>query len=351
MKTFSKKSILILIIGSLSVLFLSCDNFSVLSKWKTGEIAIDGNDNGKEWDGAKYFFEKSNCSVGLINDNDFIYLRLSTSDRSIQKSILAQGLTIYFNDKGSKDKKIGIRFPAGLKRNGKKNPSETKPQGQNGPPDDNNQGQTEPLDDNTPGQFTPPDNDNNPNDIKDAAKRHDEEIATAIKNSSANIFITGPAKNVTTTLSMEDANSYKIFAAVNYEKGNLVLEMKVPMIRDENNPYGICIKKSKKVGVGFLVNIVSQNRPEGSRGMQGGRGGMGGGNSGGGMGGMGGGGMGGGGMGGMGGGGMGGGRGGGGMGGGMDGGMGGGGMGQSGRMSSSANTTVEFWLDVQLADN
>lgn len=345
MKRHFKKLILFYILASISALFLSCEDFTVLSKWKTGEVTIDGIDAGKEWDGAKYFFEKSNCSVGLINDNDFMYLRLSTSDRSIQKSILAQGLSIYFNDKGSKDKKIGICFPAGLKRNGKKNPSETKPQGQSSPPDDNTPGQNGPPDDNTPGQFTPPDNDNNPNNIKDTAKRHDEEIATAIKNSSANIVITGPAKNVSTTLSIEDANSYKIFAAVNYEKGNLVLEMKVPVIRDENNPYGIGIKKTKEIGVGFLVNIVSQNRPEGSGGMSGGRGG---GNSGGGMGGMGGG-MGGGGMGGggMGGGGMGGmgGMGGGGMGGGM----GGGGMGQSGRMSSSANTTVEFWLDVQLA--
>ena len=88
------------IIMFLMVMFVGCGMREMDSKWCDRTISIDGIDSGAEWENARYFFEKEKVTVGLMNTENILYLRLSTYDQKLQRQLLALGFTIWFDEKG-----------------------------------------------------------------------------------------------------------------------------------------------------------------------------------------------------------------------------------------------------------
>jgi len=163
-----------------------------------------------------------------------------------------------------------------------------------------------------------------------SAENYDEMMRNRLMDVTKTLEIIGPEKNSRKMMSLAIADSLGVRIGMAFMKGNIVYEIRVPLMRDRSAPCGICTGESNTIGIGLISTASTRReggRPGGDRGRSGG--GMGGRDTG----------MGGqdGGMGGMGG-----------M-GGRGGGMGGrgGGMPDMSQMPQS----LEMWLKVQVAES
>ena len=83
------------------------------SKWRDHGIKIDGYQD--DWRGELTYLENKKISVGVLNDDNYLYVCLVTGDRRLQSQILQMGFAVWFDVNGGKNKKHGIRFPVGMK--------------------------------------------------------------------------------------------------------------------------------------------------------------------------------------------------------------------------------------------
>ena len=101
-----------LLILSLALsMMIGCSTLQLESTWKDRDITLDGK--GGEWLGAKYYFEDSAISVGLINDEQYLYVSMMTENPMIRAQIMRQGLIVWLDPEGGKNKTFGIKFPLG----------------------------------------------------------------------------------------------------------------------------------------------------------------------------------------------------------------------------------------------
>lgn len=96
----------------MSLLFASCGEVELKSLWRQQDILIDGIED--DWANKLTVFEKEKFSIGIQNDEMYLYLILVSSDRSLQRRISGLGMTVWFDPSGGTDKKIGIRYPIGF---------------------------------------------------------------------------------------------------------------------------------------------------------------------------------------------------------------------------------------------
>ena len=296
MKPASAKLIMVLVCISLSFMTGGCGMKELDSVWRDREVVIDGLDGGAEWEGARYFYDEQKVTIGVFNDDRYLYVRLSSRNSMTQRMMLAGGMTIWFDPTGKKGKSYGIHCPLG----------------------DTNKSDT------TNGKA--PDRTMNPGERRENLNRLEKMVEQAQKR----VELIGPEEGVKNTMILAEVYELGIEVRLDVDKGNLVYELKVPLARSSNSPYGIGVEESGIISFGIESgSITMPNRSGGRPDGKGDRGG-GGGGRGGGIGGRGGGGR----SGGMGGGGMGGGR------------SGGGGMRPG---SEPINERIEFWLKCRLA--
>jgi hypothetical protein len=107
-----KRFLLIVLISNVLFFLSGCSSsLEIASKYPDNKVIIDGKDN--EWENKTIYLKDDNILVGLQNDNAFLYLLISTSDRKKQMQILNSGLNIWFDPNGGNSKKLGMRFPLG----------------------------------------------------------------------------------------------------------------------------------------------------------------------------------------------------------------------------------------------
>lgn len=76
------------------------------------EIAVDGT--AAEWDGALVHLEEKPVSIGVMNDDEYLYLCLMTDDPTLVRQAVMQGLTIGFRGDGRKEEdSFRVLFPVG----------------------------------------------------------------------------------------------------------------------------------------------------------------------------------------------------------------------------------------------
>jgi len=78
------------------------------SHWRAQPIVIDGIDD--EWAGHVRTFEDARVVIGVMNDEDFVYIMMATTARSAQFHLM-RGLNIWFDPEDKEKKKFGIRYP------------------------------------------------------------------------------------------------------------------------------------------------------------------------------------------------------------------------------------------------
>lgn len=245
----NKYSIHLLTLSLVLSLLIGCSTLQLDSTWKDRDITLDGK--GGDWLGAKYYFEDSAISVGLINDEQYLYVSMMTENPMIRAQIMGQGLTVWLDPKGGKNKTLGIKFPLGRQGPGK---------------------EEEMMD---------------PRDMMDETTR--EEMMQRLQDSMTELEILGPDEKVLAKMDIENAKGIDV--KMRNAGGTFVYELKVPLTSSEEFPFGVGVEPGDVIGIGFLAPKMQMRRPSGMRGMggmPGGGGGMGGrGGMGGGMGGMG----------------------------------------------------------------
>jgi hypothetical protein len=172
---------------------------SVESKWRNHNITISGNDD--EWGSATMYVPEAKISVTLFNDSTDMYIRVCSRDRGIQAHVLGMGMTVWFDPGGGKDKSFGIRFPIGRK-------------------------------------------DIDAPVFAKADTRKPEDFENVIEESNNELEIVYPVLDEYYRMLMSAAETHGISAKLHFTKGNLIYELKIPLVRDEHRQHAIGIAKN-----------------------------------------------------------------------------------------------------------
>jgi len=191
-------------------------------------IVIDGKTD--DWQGDLYVVPGERLSIGFINDPDNLYVCLLTSDTFTRFQIMSQGLTVWFDPKGGKEKVFGIKFPLGP------------PAGQQ--PKITMSETGDPVFDEPPG-----------------TSMNEFEIVRSEKE---------PVQR------MEFSQAKGLEIKVASSTGLIVYEMKIPIVQSGQDPVAVGSVPGKTVGIGFETGKVDISKmPRGNRGGMPGGGGAG----------------------------------------------------------------------------
>jgi hypothetical protein len=212
-----------------------CAAESIASHWRTREIRVDGVND--EWQDTIAF---EAISIGAINDDQFLYVVVITSDQQRRRQLATSGLTVWLDGSGGKKQSFGIKLPgagtfvgAGASRRGRVDGSSS--------------------DGGTPAA-----------DVQAPALTYFE--------------VLGPGKD--DRRRVERVADSGIEVAADAREGTLVIELKVPLAKTATHPYAIGTDPGRKIGLGLETAKVE--RPQfdargGGSGIGGRRGGRGGG--------------------------------------------------------------------------
>ncbi|MCK5743007.1 MAG: hypothetical protein KAH48_12395, partial [Chlorobi bacterium] len=99
-------------------LISSCSSTSQLSKRaEPAAVTIDGDLS--EWQDDMTYYEDEKINVGLKNDNDYLYISLSTASRTCRQRIFRTGLVFKFDTEKDGVEPVTMRFPAPRMREGR----------------------------------------------------------------------------------------------------------------------------------------------------------------------------------------------------------------------------------------
>ncbi|MDP1993322.1 MAG: hypothetical protein Q8K00_20070 [Syntrophales bacterium] len=213
--------------AALTVLVMGCGMEEMYSAWCDRQVAIDGRDDGIECENALHSIAKGEITVGLLNDEKMLYLRLSTRNQAIQRQVLTTGLIVWFDETGGREKIYGIHFPLSIKNRR-------------------------------------PGSERRPASGRDGAKRADPSDGPDqfSEISRGEIEIIRPGKNEHSMVLADDSSPYGIQCRIGNTKGTLVYELRVPLITDENSTHGIAMSKPKIIGIGLVTGEDEQLRQD-----------------------------------------------------------------------------------------
>jgi len=222
-------------------------------------MVIDGNDN--EWQDCQLYYDpKTQTTIGVYNDDAYVYLCFVTKDTDIWTAFVRQGFFIWFNETGGKDKALGVRYPIA----GQPGDQGAPPGGQGGqgaPPGEQGDQGAPPV---GPGGDTV---------------------------SVAELQILTSEKDTGKTFKLTEAAQLDINARIATDQsGKLIYELKIPLKRTDTTPYAVVPSKLNSIGIGFMTVSAGRRSTSGISGFGGGisdmgsRGGGGGGGMGGGRG-------------------------------------------------------------------
>ncbi len=76
--------------------------------WNDRALVMDGNSG--DWQGALGYLNDPPVMLGFLNDDNAIYVCLSTNLPAIREGMLRRGITVWIDPKGGKRKTLGIRL-------------------------------------------------------------------------------------------------------------------------------------------------------------------------------------------------------------------------------------------------
>jgi hypothetical protein len=231
-----------------------CQGVNLVSRQKDHDIRIDGR--LPDWNGVE-FVEKSDCSIGLVNDDSCLYVAVIAKDRLVRRQIMISGLYLWFDESGGKNKNFGVCFPVGGMESGDSEmaprgrgggPSGERPtppsgSGGSGPPPRGAPGSTGPRMGGLPDSLAAPPNGGRPDNL--AVRPPGGPSPTVIRE----MMVYSPKAD-------DWARAGKgilggVEAAADIGRRALVLEIKIPLARDSATGYGIGVRPGQTVGVGI----------------------------------------------------------------------------------------------------
>ena len=222
---------------------VGCGGKKLESRWRNRDIVIDGKDT--EWRGCEAYYDEENMiRIGLYNDDDNLYICLSTWNARIQTQLLRMGFTIWFDPEGGKKERFGIRYPmksidfskSGIPRG-------------------------EMPDGGVPGGEYP----GRPEDVarEEMEEEHrikPEMIRELLVRVRDSMELLGPGndEHIGTEMYIEDAAMIGVEAMMDISNGRLVYELKVPLPRREDIPYTIGAAAGAEIGIGFELGKMER---------------------------------------------------------------------------------------------
>jgi hypothetical protein len=194
------------ILISVCCVFPSCGGMDVTSTFRDRAIAIDAD--ARDWAGLSLHTEK-NVSFAVCNDSTYIYILLTTSERSLQRQFSGMGVNLWFDANGGSDKTFGIHYPV-----------------------------------RTPGERQTPAGDERAG--MEGGPGEPPRMMEAVSN---DMEILGPGKDDRMIVSLAEAKDIQL--KMSSVSGQLVFELRVPLVRDPLHPHGIGVTIADNVGVGL----------------------------------------------------------------------------------------------------
>ena len=223
---------------ALSVVLMAmagCKTEELASTWSDREVRIDGVND--EWQGATTYIEDKDVSIGLLNDDEFLYVSLSGND-NLRMQVMRAGLTIWFDPEGGTDEWYGINFPTGAQGR----MQEMRRRGEGG---DRDPPSRRPTVDDDPMMY---------------------------------VELVGPGELGRRRIPIERVTGVEV--KIGNDFGRFVYELKMPLPRDADHLFGIGTKAGAVLGVGLETGDMPGRGRGGGMGGFGGGGGRGGGGGG-----------------------------------------------------------------------
>ena len=224
---------------SLSGLFVACisliglfapgcsNTVELASTWNNQEAKIDAP--ATEWKSGLTEIKESHVFVGIKNDQNYVYLRLMTTEEQFRRQMMRTGLTVWLESENGK--KLGILYPTGVfNRTGI--PSSPNPDATTDPEERN---------------------------------RLDQQALRDVE-------LLGPGKNDRNLFSILELPG--ITVKLENSRGSTVYDLKVPLRESSDHPYALDATSGSMIKLGIETGkIESGSRPGGGtgEGMGGGR--------------------------------------------------------------------------------
>ncbi len=192
------------------------------SLWRDREVVIDGKHD--DWLNALMYFEEEYISLGLLNDESFLYVCMIVENPMIRSQIMRQGLTLWFDPAGGKKRIFGIKFPVGM------------------PEEAMQMMRTQEKD----APMKPRRGEPNSERVRQIPLRQMTELE-----------ILGPGKNESIRLPIEEAKGININLSAS--SGTIVYELKIPLSQDEQNPYAIGAQAGSSIGIRLETPKISRS--------------------------------------------------------------------------------------------
>jgi hypothetical protein len=201
------------------------------SKWIDREIVVDGHD--QDWkDYPFYYDEKTRSCIGVYNDNENLYICFQSMDEDVQRKITRQGLVVWLNQTGDKEKQLGIGYPLGRQPGGPGG-SMDEFSGRPGPPPERSSDVSGHPSKSPFGQ--------GPKSMEELEILPSEDVIG---------FLHNPQR----------AAKIGIHARCTIdERGRFVYELKMPLMKTEKTPFAVAASAVKNIGIGLMTVEVKKN--------------------------------------------------------------------------------------------
>lgn len=227
------------------VLISGCKStVSLQSRSLDRDINIDGSE--ADWRDALTPVQKEKITVGFLNDEDYLYLTLLSTDEGVLQQVMLQGMTVWFDPAGEKEKAVGVRFPLGLLEAG----------GGFGPGARRGQGEP-PLEGWRPGE-----------DVGLLRRAFSDEMLQELD-------LLREDGNEQMRMPREAVPGLSAYASI--QNGTFIYEMKIPIRANGEQVFAVGASPGQEIGIGFETPEIERpqmgtpgGRPRGGGGMPGG---------------------------------------------------------------------------------
>ncbi len=114
-KLNKRKYFILPVIFSCILILSGCGTgIKMVSSWQDKEIKIDGV--ASEWSAGMQQIPDKKVNIGFRNDDKFLYLCLTSEDRSKIMMIVRAGFIVWFEPESGDKNKFGIRYPTSTKQ-------------------------------------------------------------------------------------------------------------------------------------------------------------------------------------------------------------------------------------------
>lgn len=232
MKRYQKTRLITAILLTLLIVttIMGCDMEELYSTWCDRRVTIDGiGDNVENATALHYvYMPDGGFTVGIMNDEKMLYLRLSTRNQALQRKIVTAGLFVWLNETGNRKLSYGIHFPL-------------------------------PAKDGEPGlqeRPTVPGRD----DINRMEPAGRPDLFTEM--SPGNIEIIGPGENSRSVIVAGHTSLDGFRCRIGKTGDAFVYELQVPLIKNGKSPHGIAVNKPKTIGIGLVTGENEQSQQD-----------------------------------------------------------------------------------------